>query len=76
MSTSPVTEPDDLVHLRNVVASLARRRQPDDPDLLHARRELAAAVLLRHVRHALDANPGLTINQRRAIAGVLTGAAS
>ncbi|WP_163184706.1 hypothetical protein [Cellulosimicrobium sp. SL-1] len=73
MSDPTVQDEPNIVRLRNTVASLAHRRPADDPDLVHARRVLATAMLTRHVRQVLAADPTLTLNQRREVANLLMG---
>jgi hypothetical protein len=53
------------------VASLTRSRRPDDPDLIDARRDLAAERLADHVRRVVDTAPPLTDEQRNRIAALL-----
>ena len=50
------------------IAALTRSRRPDDPDLVAARRRLAADRLERHVR---DAAAQLTAAQRDRLAALL-----
>lgn len=57
--------------LRGRVAGLSRDRAPDDPELVDARRDLAATVLEARVRRALDADPPLSAEQRNRIADLL-----
>jgi hypothetical protein len=52
------------------IAALTRSRSPDDPDLVGARRNLAADRLERHVR---DAAAQLTVAQRDRLAALLAG---
>ena len=49
------------------VAALTRSRTADDPDLLGARRNLAAARLADYIRRTVDAAPPLTQQQRAAL---------
>jgi hypothetical protein len=57
------------------VASLTRSRTPDDPDLIAARRNLAAARLEDYVQRVVDAAPPLTPEQRDRIAAILAPSA-
>jgi hypothetical protein len=61
---------------RAQVAGLARRRAPDDPDLVNARRDLAAERLSETVRQIVDRAPPLTPEQRDSIAALLRGPAT
>jgi hypothetical protein len=60
-------------HERARVASLTRSRPADDPDLLTARRNLAAARLEDHIRRVVDAAPPLAPEQRERLAVLLRG---
>lgn len=53
------------------VAALARRRGDDDPELVAARRELAAQRLAEHVAQVVAEAPPLTAEQRDRIASLL-----
>lgn len=53
------------------VASLSRSREPDDPDLVAARRDLRAARLEEHIQRAVSAAPPLTPEQRTRLALLL-----
>jgi hypothetical protein len=53
------------------VGALSRSRSSDDPDLVGARRALAAARLVQHVRTDADK---LTAAQRQEAAALLAGA--
>jgi hypothetical protein len=55
------------------VASLSRSRQPDDPDLLNARRNLRAERLADHIAETVAAWPPLTAAQRDKLALLLRG---
>lgn len=55
------------------VASLSRDRQPDDPDLVNARRDLRAARLAEHIAKAVAQAPPLTDAQRDRLTGLLRG---
>ena len=62
-------------HHRDRVASLARNRADDDPELIEARRDLKAELLAVHVKKVVESDPPLTEDQRARIAGILRGAA-
>lgn len=53
------------------VASLSRSREPTDPDLVDARRNLRAARLEDYIRKVVDAAPPLTAEQRSRLAVLL-----
>ncbi|EFD51957.1 hypothetical protein HMPREF0569_1187 [Micrococcus luteus SK58] len=53
------------------VASLSRSRTPDDPELLDARRNLAAERLALYVARVVAEAPPLTDAQRDRIAALL-----
>jgi hypothetical protein len=53
--------------------ALTRYRDPDDPELLNARRDLKAARLADHIRKTVDEAPPLTDAQRARLAGLLSG---
>lgn len=55
------------------VASLSRSRQSDDPDLQRARRDLRAAAAASYIERVLAEAPPLTDEQRRRLAGLLSG---
>lgn len=52
-------------------AALSRRRSPDDPELIAARRDLKAARLADHIRKLVDEAPPLTDEQRAQLAALL-----
>lgn len=54
------------------IAALSRDRQPDDPALIEARRNLRALRLEDHVRRVLAGEPPLTDEQRAHISAVLS----
>jgi hypothetical protein len=56
------------------LAFLTRSREPDDPDLVEARRNLRAERLAEHVRKVVAGAPKLTPEQRDRIAAILRGA--
>jgi hypothetical protein len=53
------------------VAGLTRRRPPDHPDLVEARRDLIAARLAQRIEDAVAAWPPLTAEQRAQLAILL-----
>ena len=61
----------NLLSLRGRVASLSRSRTPDDPELLAARRELAADGIAAYVERAVAKAPPLTNEQRERIAALI-----
>lgn len=60
-----------IYQARAKVAALSRSRTNLDPDLLDARRALAAASLGEHIRRVVDAAPPLTVAQREHLAALL-----
>jgi hypothetical protein len=60
-------------HERARVASLTRSREPDDADLLDARRALRTERLADHISQVVDAAPPLTAEQRDRLALLLRG---
>jgi hypothetical protein len=60
-------------HDRARVAALTRSRQPTDPDLLAAKRDLAESRAEEYIRRIVDAAPPLTQDQRSRIAALLQG---
>ncbi len=56
---------------RQRLNALQRFRQPDDPDIAEARRDLVALTLEDHVRQVVDAAPALTVEQRAKVAALL-----
>lgn len=70
------TIPPAVAGPRARVASLSRSRPHDDPDLIAARRDLAAANLGEFIAKTLDTAPPLTDDQRRRLAGLFAGGAS
>jgi hypothetical protein len=53
------------------VAGLSYRRDPNDPELVDARRELELSKLEDHVRRVLDAATPLSAEQRTKLAEIL-----
>jgi hypothetical protein len=60
-------------HERARVASLSRSREPDDPELVDARRNLRVERLADYIRRTVDAAPPLTTEQRDRLAAILRG---
>ena len=60
-------------HERAKIASWSRYRDPDDPELEEARRNLRAERLADHVARVVDEAPPLTAEQRDRIAAILQG---
>jgi hypothetical protein len=60
-------------HERARVASLSRSRTPDDPELVAARRNLAALAIEDYVLKVVAEAPPLTAEQRDRIAAILRG---
>lgn len=60
------------LHHRGRVAALSRSRTADDPELIDARRQLAAERIADCVRRTLATAPPLTPEQRERIARLLT----
>lgn len=56
------------------VASLTRSRQPQDPDLISARRDLKAARAEEYIQQLVDGAPALSDEQRDRLALLLRGA--
>jgi hypothetical protein len=50
----------DILTSRGRVAALSRSRKPDDPDLVGARRDLAASKITEYIRRVVDDAPALT----------------
>lgn len=63
------------LHHRGRVAALTRSRTPDDPELVAARRDLAAANLAAYVSRVVAAAPPLSAEQRDRLAILLRGGA-
>lgn len=66
-----MTPSPDVASARARSAAYQRHRAPDDPDLVTARRDLAAVTLEQHVRKIVEAAPPLTDEQRERIAALL-----
>ena len=58
------------------IAALSRSRQPDDPDILEARRNLKAARLEEKICGIVDAAPRLSAAQRVQLARLLNSGAA
>ncbi|WP_454853257.1 hypothetical protein [Promicromonospora soli] len=58
-------------HHRARIAALTRSRTPNDPELVSARRDLAAEMLAEHVARVVAEAPPLTTEQRERIATLL-----
>ena len=61
----------ETLALRGRVASLSRSRPATDPDLVNARRDLAAAKLDAYIQKVVAEAPPLTDEQRDRIAALL-----
>lgn len=61
----------ETLALRGRVASLSRSRPATDPDLINARRDLAAEKLAAYVSKTVAEAPPLTSAQRDRIASLL-----
>jgi len=61
----------DIYHRRARLAALSKRRDPDDPAVIEARRDLAAESLAIHVERVIATAPPLTDSQRNRIAALL-----
>jgi hypothetical protein len=61
---------------RGQVAALSRSRLPTDPELIEARRTLAAENLAKYVANVIAKAPPLTAEQRDRIASILHGGAA
>jgi hypothetical protein len=60
-----------VAHHRARVGALSRDRQPDDPELIAARRELAAARLAEHAQRVVSGWPTPTEQQLANVAAIL-----
>ena len=61
---------------RGRIAGLSRDREPDDPELVEARRNLRAERLAERVHEAVSQAPPLTREQIDRIAAILNGGQS
>lgn len=61
-------------HERARVAALSRSRTTDDPELVNARRNLAAERLAAYIKRTVDEAPPLTDEQRTRLALLLAPA--
>ncbi|WP_439592392.1 hypothetical protein [Microbacterium sp.] len=68
--------PTTIQGARARVAAFTRSRAADDPDLVDARRDLAAANLEKHITRVVADAPPLTDAQRTRLASLLRGGAS
>lgn len=57
------------------IASLTRSREPDDPDLIEARRSLGVLRAEEKVRQAVAGVPDLTAEERTRLATIVIGGA-
>jgi hypothetical protein len=62
-----------LHHERARVAALSRSRGADDPDLVAARRNLAAERLAHYIERTVSTAPPLSAEQRRRLSAILNG---
>lgn len=62
-----------LRHERARVASLTRSREANDPELVDARRKLAAERIATYIARVVDAAPPLTDEQRDRLSALLRG---
>lgn len=60
-----------LYEKRARVAALSRSRGVDDPELVSARRDLAAERLASYIKSTVDAAPPLSAEQRAKLARLL-----
>lgn len=70
---SPRTPSRPVAVARGRVAGLSRDRDPNDPEFIAARRDLAALTLEEHIERALAVAPPLTNEQADRIAARLRG---
>lgn len=63
--------PKGVAHQRAKVGALSRDRAPDDPELVAARRDLAAEGLTEHVKRVVAEAPKLTPDQLDKICSLL-----
>lgn len=57
-------------------SALARYREPDDPDLIASRQDLAAAKASQYLRELVDSFPPITDGQRIRLAAILLSTAA
>jgi hypothetical protein len=60
-----------ILHQRAVIGALSRSRDPDDPDLVEAKRDLAEAKITAYVEKILAEAPPLNDEQRTRLAELL-----
>lgn len=65
----------DWRHLRGRVAGLSRDRDPDDPELVAARRDLAVTRLIDRINDVVTAHGPLSADQRSSILDAVYGGA-
>lgn len=63
----------EALRARGRLNALRRYRPDDDPDVVDARRDLAAERLAEHIRRTVEAAPRLTDAQRDRLALLLRG---
>lgn len=61
------------LHHRGRLAGLSRSREAHDPELLDARRDLAASRLEDCIRRTVESAPPLSSEQRQRLAALLSG---
>lgn len=69
MPTTPAAP--TWTHYRARIAALSRDREPGDPELLNARRDLRAARAEQYIEKILAEAPPLTAEQRDRLAELL-----
>lgn len=69
--TAPPLMTPEQRKLRAQIAAKARRRPPDDPELLAARRTFEASRIADHIERLLAAAPPLTEGQRERLSALL-----
>lgn len=70
MSRSPSP---NVARARGAVAAFSRSRLPDDPELLSAKRDLAAENIAAYVARTVAAAPPLTRDQQNRIVALVLG---
>lgn len=60
-----------VAHHRAKIGALSRSRRPDDPELVDARRSLAAERITEHIEKILAEAPPLSDEQRTKLAELL-----